>query len=353
VVARTFVALLAMSIYMAAAGPSAHAACSNEQFRTGPSAHLPDCRAYELVTPAQFNGIPQAGMGNGADGARFTTPPVLPGGGRYIWQASSAGIPGTGSNGFANLYAAQRSEAGWFSSHLGPTAVQSEGSEPGSFSSDQQYNLFLVENSRGGTLTVPTCPNLECQILYLRYPDGTLHLFGEGTVPTASDTDGFENGFVDDPYPAARWISPGGGHQIFQSLVQLTSDAPTDNNAQVYDRTPEGLNLVSVLPDGTAPISAASFAGASIEGATVLFGAEGNLYARLNNARTIELASGSLGGVTTGGVSADGSRAFFVQAGNISYFDFGTETVVPVATPGNATLTQVSPDGSHVSFLSE
>ncbi|HYQ77719.1 MAG TPA: hypothetical protein VEP91_01250 [Solirubrobacterales bacterium] len=349
-IVKVSLAFLVIAAYTASTGPAAHGACVNDQFRVGPSAHLPDCRAYELVTPAQLNGIPQAGMGNGADAARFTTLPVLPDGSRYIWESTAAGIPGTESSGFANLYAAERTEAGWVSSRLSPAAAQSEASEPGSFSRDQQYNLFLVESRRGGSLTFPTCGG--CQILYLRHPDGSFHLLGEGTVPTGSDSDGFENGFVDDPYPSARWIAPGGGHQLFESLVQLTPETPTSKLPRVYDRTPSGLKLVSILPDESVPDSAA-FAGSSIDGATVLFTAGGNLYARLDNASTVELASGSGGAVITGGVSADGSRAFFVQAGNISYYDFGSEEVEPVATPGDATLVQVSPDGSHAYFLSE
>lgn len=344
------IGLLAMGVYGALGESTAYGACGNEQFRLGPSAHLPDCRAYELVTPLQLNGIPQAGMGNGAGNIRFSTPPATSDGESFMWSVVPTGIPGTESSGYVNLYAAQRTEAGWISSRQSPTAAQAEGSEPGSFSSDQQYSLFLVDTFRGGTLAASGCGG--CQLLYLRSPDGTFRPFGEGTVPTDTDTDGIENGLIDDPFPFARWISPGGSHQIFESLVQLTPEAPTNNNPQVYDRTSSGLNLVSILPDKSVPAEA-TFAGSSVDGATVLFNASGNLYARLGDTRTVELASGSMGEVVSGGVSDDGARAFFVQAGNISYYDFGTESSVPVTTTGDANLIQISSDGSHAYFISE
>lgn len=341
--------LVSAFAFAAASSPVASAACSNEAFRTGPSAHLPDCRAYELVTPPDINGgIPEAGTSFSRSEVQFTTSSVFDGGDTYVWTLNNSGLPGTGSNGISNPYAARRTASGWVSSLLGPTVMESSKTAPGTPSADLGYLPFIAR-SRGSLVL---CAG--CEPVYIKYPDGSYRLAGEGTVPTATDTDGNPNGLVDNLEPFIDWISAGGAHQIMESRVPLLSEAPPTETSGVYDRTPQGLKLVSRMPDGTPNASPAAFAGASLDGSTVLFKLDdGSLFARVDNAKTIELAKGEFGQGLPGGVNTDGSTAFYVQNGNIFAYDFDLEEAKPVTEAGDATLVTISPDGSHAYFLSE
>ncbi len=345
---------LALAALLAPAASSASVACPNEAIRAQQgSTYLGDCRAYELVTPANFNGRPIASGGQSnfeIDKSSF--PSVQDDGNTYAWSTQLAGLPDTESNGYVNLYLASRTATGWVSTRKGPRAVESQGPEPLNLTSDGDYYQVLAPGYRGGSLTL--CE--DCLPIYTEHPDGTYHLLGEGTIPTASDTDHYENGFVDDLLPAPMWMSPDGIHQIFMSQVRLTSQAAPSGRFSIYDRTPAGLLLVSLLPGEVQASQESKFAGSSTDGTVVLFTNNGNLYVRAEGQETVEIASGTFGNSEVdlpGGVSDDGSRAFFVKDGSIYFYDFSAGEVKDVVTTGDAVLCYVSGDGSHVFFVSE
>ncbi len=90
--------------------------CPNAQYRVGPSANLPDCRAYEQVTPVEKEGglFGKIAMGPGSEG----TPNVV--------VSSFAGIDGVqDDNGFEGaLYSIGRTASGWVTSPLPPPASE-------------------------------------------------------------------------------------------------------------------------------------------------------------------------------------------------------------------------------------
>ena len=90
--------------------------CPNAQYRVGPSANLPDCRAYEQVTPVEKEGglFSMLAMGPGPEG----TPNVV--------IKSFAGIDGIqDDNGFEGaLYSIERTASGWVTSPLSPPASE-------------------------------------------------------------------------------------------------------------------------------------------------------------------------------------------------------------------------------------
>jgi hypothetical protein len=309
--ARLAPAALVLAVLGAGALPGAARAqaCPNEQLRgqDGYALALPDCRAYEQVSPADKNFTDALGEANvvqsspSADGVTFF---------------SDAPFPGVLSATGPSLYLTTRTGGEWSTQGLvPPTAPRSL---PGHGSASV---LGLTEDL--SEAIVNTEPGLQAGMPPGRYSylrdsaTGSFHLLGPGVVTFADAT-------------------PDGSRIIFESNEQLLPDAaPNVVNLYKWDGSRplgEDLSLAGVLPDGKAPAggSVAGSGGPALGGA--IGGATGGFY-------------------TQDSISADGSRIFFSDAGTGRIYMREPEAArtIPVSV-GQAYWRAATADGSMVFY---
>ena len=99
-------------------------ACPNDEFRVGPSADLPDCRAYELVSPADSGGVTPSGRSGFAGlTVRYG---AAPSGDAVAFATTGQDLPGFHGNGFNDLYTSTRGADDWTTSFVGPNGAEAE-----------------------------------------------------------------------------------------------------------------------------------------------------------------------------------------------------------------------------------
>jgi hypothetical protein len=323
--------------------------CSNDSLRIGASALLPDCRAYELVTPFDTNARAPGGVG--LLGTYFATREASPVGNAVSFQIQGGSFPGGKATGSlaGDPYLAKRTEAGWRTSYVGPTGAEAVSVLPGSNSPDQGYSFWGTAGSEGSAA-------IEGPTSYLQYPDGHSALVGRGSLGT-------------DPGAVGQLISEDGRHVIFVSpstaehpAVKLEEGAPGGGTQAIYDRTidqetgEEKTHVVSLLPGNVTPSEGehAFYEGASLDGRGVAFklGAvtpSGPLYLRYNDEETYEIA----GEPTFAGVAEGGKRIFYIKGGSLFAFEVGGEdNPISFTTSGDVTPISVAADGAVVYFVS-
>ena len=265
--------------------------CPNAAFRTGPSANLPDCRAYEMVSPGNKNGgnirtlrnlggHPARHEQSSADGASFSYSSVT-----SFGDAVSA--PWT------SQYMATRQESvGWSTQPISPPR-ESKTLLGGSFYTfDVQFKAFSEDLSQGWLLQDTDPPLDGCApagfaALYRR--DAASGAFEALTSTKPTNTKGIPTSYI----PELQGLSADGTHAVFRANGKLTPNAANNENYQLYEHVEgeEGcgqLRLVSVLPNGKAATTESSA------------GSGGEFYPGSSQATTV-----------THAVSSDGTRVIW------------------------------------------
>ena len=311
--------------------------CSNQALRLAYSALLPDCRAYELVTPANTNGQLPTGINSAGD--NFASVKASPNGNVATFLTHGGAIPGLGGTGSFNgdLYRTTRSAKGWNTESAGPTGAETSNANQGSTSPDQGYS-FWVATEEGSAVIEGEATH------YVRYPDGHSALVGRGSEGT-------------DPQAFGKLITENGTHIVFETRaiskhqpVKLEPDAPETGTAAIYDRTADGVTHVASLLPGNEPQKAgenAQYVGASRDGAGIAFRINTTLYLRAGS-ETYEIGQN----IPFAGVAEEGSRIFYVEGGDLLAFDVASEEVIHFSEVGSAIPVNVAPDGARAYFVS-
>jgi hypothetical protein len=260
--------------------------CPNKYFRTGPGAKLPDCRAYELVTPRYAAGIaPEWSSGFSCCPPNAFPSQTLSNDGNSVAFMTLAALPGLPGNGYLDEYRSFRTDHGWVTVLNGPTAAQAEKSQPGGVISGGEYAFEETLGTVSADLWPPFA-GLQSTNLF-RSP--------KGVEPIAMGSLG------ESPKAEGLYISPDGKHVIFMECPAFFGECPKlepqakENQKTLYDREPGGeTHVVSLLPGDVTPNGAMEFFGATSDGTEVAFAETyaiygyAPLYVRRNNTTTVE-----------------------------------------------------------------
>lgn len=321
--------------------------CPNAALRAGPSALLPDCRAYEQVSPVDKNGYHV-----------FEGP---------VWAAAAGG-------------AAAYITDGAFGSHgAGATPSAYSASRGADWRSSAMQPTFGSEPLNAGPTVLGTSPDLSKQLVV------TNVALAPGAVPQQANV--YVHDVNDDSYEFVTTspqlavyffnqlnfvgASEDGSRFFFETngafttnhsygVPLLDSTPPATGSENLYEFSGGQLKLLNILPDsacgsppcvsshGYAPLPSSQSRPVSADGDRVYwrsFG--GDLYLREGGQAT-EVAAES----TFQGASADGSVAFYTDsAGVLHRYDAatGTSTEINPGQPVKGVL-GVAASGGYVYF---
>jgi len=357
----------------ASATPALAGDCPTEQLRSEDnSTRLPECRAYEMVTPLYKEGFPVESPTFSDEGA--------------VAYNSTGSFAGNGFDLLSNQYVATRSSAGWATKALNPPTTTFLTSDVGiggntTLSADLRSSLVAMRKRES--------PADDSVFYYLGGPDGAWTRVGPTEVVGVPQ-------FAQAPF--TQGASADLSHVLFAHGIGAGSAAVTALY-ELIGTGNEGPPIpVSVENNGNQLSGETCPAGMSTDGRVIVFGCvsngESDLWARVGESATVAVAgshctrtAGDPGGACNAsapaqfaGMATDGSRVFFTTTQQLVNGDTdqssdlyeceippGAPAPVGAANPcssltevsGNVSganvqsVAKVSEDGSHVYFLAK
>jgi hypothetical protein len=290
--------------------------CPNAALRSGAAAFLPDCRAYEMVSPVDKNG------GDIIISGRYVIQ-VSPDGERIAYETlpSFAGQP---SNISPNQYLATRDADSWSSEGNHPP-ISGETTPGVQFGYAREYIAFSPDLCSSWLVDYQTpSAAADGQLGYRNLIRRQNCAPGIGGLEALTPEPPVLPPGTPDAYVTTESVqgySDDASHQVFVANVALphTPEAAPGTSAQIYDRFEGELSVVSILPGGLA------------DGAGARVGSGWN--ANLQNA-----------------VSKDGSRVYWTSGtgGKIYLRSHPEQGVVAdeCTEPSKACTVAVSPTGN-------
>jgi hypothetical protein len=324
------VAVATMWIILVSAPGAAASGCANAQFRSGPSEGLPDCRAYEQVSPVEKGGQDAVTLQQmlPAQAAPCEALELC----SIAYMNDGAAFAGDPGNEYPNAYIAARNASGWQTTPISPPTPQAPAS------GDPKLNYAFSEDLSDAVIRVPFQQLTEdapvgVYNLYLREPSGAYSLLTTIAPPEPPEA-GCGRCFEHQDVPVFAGASSAFDHVIFEANDSLVTGAPA-GVGNLYEADGGLVSLVGVLPDGTIP-SEGSTAGGGIEvaaghahqlghaisndGSHVLFEAAADggepdeqqsgdteLYDRIDGAETVEVSAPAAGAESSECETKEGS----------------------------------------------
>ena len=332
-------ALAAVLVSVVAVGPAAAASCSNEAFRLGSSSLLPECRAYEMVSPVAKGGgdvypnLPAMADESGSAVEFFSNSSF----------ADSQGAP------LAGAYVARRGATEWSTESVDapqenlerPLYLPSPASSPDLSKTIEISRIALTPGAIAGGTNIYLRDNLTgIRTLVVALPGTKLF-----TRATQAGANALVVGGSSD------W-----SHILLSSRYPLTPEAPENTN-NLYDFTGGSLHLVNYVPVGgteeiaggaTAVTHSASTTGAlpyahaiSGDGRRIFFEVNGSIYMREDGARTVPISVSQIPGEE--GTVEGGEGPVANAAGTVVDF-LSFAALVPGTACGSGTLCLYSYD---------